>query len=155
MEYLLLSFFVLVVIIAMIFFLSWWQFSQLGMEQKSIKNQRGTVLMDRFINSPIFTRENSVFDDSKLRAVQSFGQDACTDLWDIFGSEWFMEVEVLNPRPGCEGPCDSASYPCCASWDIVCGNSGDRNVSMVLPVNVYRKAEDRTDLGLLRTGVYS
>ena len=152
MEYLLLSLFILLVIIALIFFLTWWQSSQFGLEQQQQKNERINVLMERFINSPLFVRENSVFDDSRLMAVQSFRQEACTGLQGLFGSEWFIEIEVLNPRPGCAGPCDASSYPCCGSW-VICPQN-IRNVSRVLPVNVYRRAEDRTDLGLLRVGVY-
>jgi hypothetical protein len=153
MEYLLLSLFILLVIIALVFFLTWWQSSQFGLEQQQLKNERIIVLMDRFINSPMFVKENSVFDDSRLMSVQSFRQEACTDLQKMFGADWFIEIEVLNSRPGCAGPCDASTYPCCGSW-VICPQN-KKNVSMVLPVNVYRKAEDRTDLGLLRVGVYS
>ena len=141
------------VIIAIIFFLSWWQFSQFAMEQQDIKNQRIDVLMQRLIGSPLLVKENSVFDDSKLMAIDSFHSDACTDMKDIFGEDWFIEIEVLTPNPGCEGDCDSLNYPCCGHWEI-CGQ-GERNVSRVLPVNVYRRVDGRTDLGLLRVGVYS
>jgi hypothetical protein len=153
MEYLLLSFFILLVIIALIFFLSWWQASQFNIEQHKQKSQRVMALTERFINSPLFVRENSVFDDTKLLAVQSFRAEACQELESLFGGEWFLEVEVLNPRPGCAGPCDASSYPCCGSWTI-CPQRGI-NITMVLPVNVYRRVEDRTDLGLLKVGVYS
>ena len=153
MEYLLMSLFILIVIIALIFFLTWWQSSQLGMEQQNQRNERVNALMTMFINSPLLVRENSVFDDSKLMAAQSLRQEACTDLEPLFGSDWFIEVEILNPRPGCAGPCDASSYPCCGSWNLC--SQDLRNVSMVLPVNVYRKYEDRTDLALLKVGVYS
>jgi hypothetical protein len=153
MEYLLLSFFILMVIIALIFFLSWWQASQFNLEQQGQIHQRVEVLLYRFINSPLFVKENSVFDDSKLLAIQSYSQNICKELTTLFGSDWFLEIEVLNPRPGCAGPCDAVNYPCCGSWTIC--PQGKRNITRVLPVNVYRKIEDRTDLGVLRVGVYS
>ncbi len=153
MEYLLLSFFILMVIIALILFLTFWQTSSLNLEKQNLKIQRLDTLLNRFINSPLFVKENSVFDDSKLMAIQSLeSQGACHDLEGLFGSDWSIEVEVLTPRPGCAGPCTVSSYPCCGSWEIC--TRGEKNVTRVLPVNVYRKAEDRNDLGLLTVGVY-
>jgi hypothetical protein len=153
MEYLLLSLFILLIIIVMVFFLSWWQFSQFGMEQQRMKNQRTEVLASRFINSPLFVTDNSVFDDSRLMGIQSLGLEYCSELEPFFGGEWFLRIDVLSPRPGCQGPCDASSYPCCGSWEI-CGQ-GKRNITRVLPVNIFRHIEDRMDLGLLTVGVYS
>lgn len=143
MEYLLLSFFVLLVIVALIFFFSWFQFSQLGMEQRNIENLRIGLLIDRFSNTPLLVRETAVFDNYKLHALDYLADRGfCTDLESMFGTDWYLEVEVLN-RPG--------------SWSIVCPavSGGERNVSLVLPVNVYNVTDDRTDLALLRVGVYS
>lgn len=154
MEYLLLSFFILMVIIALIFFLTFWQSSSLNLEKQNLKIQRLDTLLNRFINSPLFVKENSVFDDSKLMAIQSLGgQGACKDLEGLFGSNWFLKVEVLNPRPGCAGPCTASSHPCCDTWEI-CGRGGN-NVTRVLPANVYRKAENRNDLAVMTVGVYN
>jgi hypothetical protein len=153
MEYLLLSFFILMVIIALIFFLTFWQSSQLSLEQQNLKSQRLDTLLNRFINSPLFVMENSVFDDSKLMAIQSLeNKGACQDLEALFGSDWSIRVEVLTPRPGCAGPCTASSYPCCGSWEIC--TRGERNITKVLPVNVYRKSEDRNDLGLMTVSIY-
>jgi hypothetical protein len=153
MEYLLLSLFVLLVIISLIFFLSWWQLSQFGLEEQRIKNDRVVALLNRFTNSPLFVKENSVFDDSRLLAIQLLGDDACRELEDLLGSGWFMEIEVLS-RPGCAGQCSQSNYDCCNYWSL-CSQGSRMNVSMSIPVNVYRKAEDRTDLAALRVGVYS
>ena len=155
MEYLLLSFFILLIIVALIFFFSWWQFSQLGMEERNIENQRIILLMDRLSNSPLLVKENSVFDDSKLQTFQGLAnQGFCNDLEGIFGMDWYLEIEILN-RPEHPDSCHGINYyPQCSSWSIVCGVWGERNVSLVLPVNVFRKLEGRTDLGLMRVGVY-
>ena len=158
MEYLLLSFFILMVIIALIFFLTFWQSSTWSLEKQNLKIQRLDTLLNRFINSPLFVRENSVFDDSKLMAIKSLeSQGACEDLEGLFGSDWFLEIEVLTPRQGCAGPCESAvtDYPCCGSWVIICGQGSKLNTTRALPVNVYRKAEDRNDLAVLTVGVYN
>jgi hypothetical protein len=152
MEYLLMTLFLLFVIIILIFFLIWWQSTQWSSDKQSLRIARVDTLMNRFINSPIFVKENSVFDDTRLMAAQSLGPGFCEDLERLFGEDWFIEVIALSTRPGCAGPCDASSYPCCGSWEI-CGQSGN-NITRVIPVNVYRKAEDRNDLAILRVGVY-
>lgn len=153
MEYLLLSFFILMVILVMILFLTGWFFSQQGLEQQNIEKERALTMLERLTNSPLFVKENSVFDDSKLIAIQSLGEtSACRDFQDLFGSGWFMELEVLS-RPG--GDCDWSSYLNCGHWKLVCGRAGARNISYDLPVNIYRKVEDRTDLGSLKAGIYT
>ena len=154
MEYLLMSFFVLVVIVVLILFLSWWNLSNLEMEQVEAEFERVDTLVERVSDSPLFVKENSVFDDSKLLAIQSLGVDACTDLEEIFGPTWSLEIESLTPRPGCAGPCDVLSYPCCGSW-LICPLNNILNKTRVLPVNVYRFAEDRTDLAIMKIGVKS
>ena len=155
MEYLLMSFFMLLVIFVLIFFLFWWQATQLNMEQNTIKIEQTDVLMNRITSSPIFVSEDSVLDDSKLMALMSLGRETCNDMERLFGERWFIEVEAINTRPGCAGECDASSYPCCGYWEICPPESEPVEVSMrVLPVNVYRKAEDRTDLAVIRVGVY-
>jgi hypothetical protein len=153
MEYLLMSLFVLMVIIVLILFLSWWQLSQINMEERNIKNHEIISLMDQIGNSPVLAMSSMDFDDSRLTAVASLGNEACTDLRSMLGGDWYIEVDVLDPEPGCERPCDASSYPCCSSWSL-CGRDA-ANVSMVMPANVYRKATGMTDLALLRVGVYS
>jgi hypothetical protein len=152
MEYLLLSFFVVFAILIVIFFLTWWQVSQLDLEKQTIKSNRAVSLLEKSASSQLMVARDSVFDDSKLMALQSLGARGCSLLHGQLGQEWFIAVQVLNPRPGCESGCDASSYPCCARWEI-CG-TGKPNITRVLPVNVFRKAEERTDLGLLTVGVY-
>jgi hypothetical protein len=154
MEYLLISFFVLMVILFMIFFLTGWFFSQQGLEQQNIQNQRVLTMLERVTNSQLFVNENSVFDDLKLLSAQSMPQEElCSDLSRLFGDGWFLRIEVIN-RPG--GPCDFSSYVSgCGSWELRCGEPGEGQRIMNLPVNVFRKAEDRTDIGVLTVGVYT
>lgn len=153
MEYLFLSLFVLLVIISLIFFLSWWQLSQFGLEEQRLKNDRLLALLRGFTHSPLLVKGDSLFDDSRLLAVQLLGDDACGELEALFGRDWFMEIEVIN-RPGCAGQCRQSNYGCCNYWSLC--TQGDRpNVSRSIPVNVYRKAEDRTDLAVLKVGVYN
>ena len=154
MEYLLLSFFVLMVIIIIIIFLTWWQFSQLSMEAHGQEKQRSEEMLMRLINSPVLVNENSVFDDSKLAAAMSFGTVACSDLEPMLGEGWFIRVEVIsNPGPDCATASD---YPDCAAWELCTRPPGtyESNYSLTLPVNVFRKAESRMDLGVLTAGVY-
>ena len=152
MEYLMMTFFVVFVIIILVFFLSWWQLTQIGMEEQNIRSTNTIALMDKISNSPIFVQENLVFDDSRLQAMQSLGFDACSDLQTMFGGNWFIELEIITPQVGCEAGCTASNYPCCSSW-VLCPQD-KRNVSLVLPANVYRKAEHRVDLALFKAGVY-
>jgi hypothetical protein len=157
MEYLLLSLFILIVIMTLIFFLTWWQSSTWNLEKQNLKTQRIETLLKAFIASPLFVRENSVFDDSRLMAIKSLeGQGICEDLGAFFGSGWFLEIESLTPRAGCSGPCESSvtDYPCCSSW-VICGQGSKINTTRVLPVNVYRRVDGRNDLGVLKVGVYN
>lgn len=154
MEYLLLSFFVLATIIVMIFFLTGWQFSQFNLENQKIQNTRVINLQDSFINSQIFVNENSVFDDAKLTSIQSFHYEACEDLAAIFGSDWYIEIQVLNPFDDCSGLCSASTYPCCGRWEI-CTDDSRTSVNRNLPVNVYRKSTEKTELAVLKVGVFT
>ena len=155
MEYLFMSFFTLMVIIVLIFFLMWFQFNQYSMEQQRIKLEKSDVLINRLVSSPLFVKENSVFDDARLMAIDSLGPELCHDMERLFGNNWFMEIDILNPRPGCGGECTASSYPCCGYWEICPATFEPAEMNKrVLPVNVYRNAEDRTDLAVLRVGVY-
>ena len=156
MEYLLMSFFMLLVIVVLIFFLGWWQFTQFHMEGQKSEFQRADSLVNRLISSPVLVRENSVFDDSSLTALKSLGTAGCREMDRLFGRGWSMEIEIIDPDPGCSGECDELSYPCCGYWSICPPESEPESMMIrVLPVNVYRRPDGRTDLAVLRAGAYS
>lgn len=159
MEYILMSFFMLLVILVLIFFIGWWEFSKLNAQRATMDIESSDELMNRLINSPILVRENSVFDDSRLMAVYSLeSQGICQDLERLYGGNWFMEIQLL--RPGSEDviPCTASENPDCNNW-VICPMPGDlpedtEITRRALPVNVYRKSFDRTDMAVLYAGVY-
>jgi len=107
----------------------------------------------------LFVKENGVFDDAKLTALNYSVANVCNDLEDIFGNDWFFEVQVLDGTDIIT-PCTQTSYPNCNYWSF-CAVSGN-NIAFDLPVNVYRNTRTSletdilggTDLALLKVGVY-
>ncbi len=151
MEYILLTFFILLVIVGLLFFLSWWQFSQLGMEEHKVRMDRVMSLAQQVSNSPYFVKENSMFDDAKLTALKSLGSDVCTGMESIFGYGWFIKVRLFDGT-GEEVPCTWGNYPECNSWTFCA--KGQKNTSRAIPVNVYRKMSEKNSVGILEVGIY-
>ena len=154
MEYILLTLFILMIIFALLFFLSWWQGTQLGMEEHNVKAER-TLFLARYVSSsPYFIKENSVFDDSKLTAMQSMGPQICTELEKVFGFDWFIKIRSFDGDE--EVLCTWNSYRegGCNSWKF-CTKEDQRNISRALPVNIYSKLTGMTGIGIMEVGVYT
>jgi len=157
LEYALMTFFVLVVIIGLIIFLSYWQITQLGIEETKTRTDRVLFLTKHFLNSQQFVKRDSMFDDGKLTALVSL-PNACEELQKVFGLDWFAEIRVLDGSATKE--CTWTNYPDCNSWSF-CVES-KRNISYVVPTNIYRRIGyilttgilGRTDTGTLEVGVY-
>jgi hypothetical protein len=165
MEYLILTIFIMFIIIVLVFFLSGWQYSQFRSREYRDETQRVVLLMDYFTNSPYFIKEKSMFDDSKLWAIMDT-DDSCEYLEEIFGQNWFAEIEVID-ESGIRKECDPDSpstYLDCNYWSFCLSSDPDEKfMSYVIPVNVYRKyyqstehpeMKERTDVGTLKVGVY-
>ncbi len=150
MEYILLTFFILVVILALLFFLSWWQFSQLGMQEHKLKMERILFLAKYVSNSPYFIKENSIFDDSKLTAAKSLGPGICDDFESVFGYDWFIKIRAFNGDT--ETTCTWTNYPDCNSWKFC--TKDQKNISRILPVNIYRKIPEENGIGIMEVGIY-
>ena len=89
MEYILLTFFIMVVIIAIIFFLTGWQVSQFELEQEKTKIDRAFWLTKSFLTSQYFVKDNSMFDSMKLSAALSV---ECEELEKIFTA--YLEADA-------------------------------------------------------------
>jgi len=150
MEYILLTFFILLIIVALMFFLSWWQFSQIGMEEHKLRVEKTLFLAKYVSNSPYFVKENSIFDDAKLTAVKSLGSDICRDFEEVFGYNWFIRVRVFDDEA--EIPCSWGNYPDCNVWDFCTKNQ--KNISRIIPVNIYRKILEENGIGIMEVGIY-
>jgi len=150
MEYILLTFFILLVILGLLFFLSWWQFSQIGMEEHKVKMERILFLAQYVSNSPYLVKENSIFDDAKLTAIKSLGPGICKDFESVFGYNWFIKIKVFDGDT--EIPCTWSNYPNCNSWEFC--TKDQKNTSRMLPVNIYRKIPEENGIGIMEVGIY-
>lgn len=150
MEYILVTFFILMVIVGLLFFLSWYQFSQINMEEHKAKTERILFLAQYVSNSPYLVKENSVFDDSKLTALKSLGSSVCKDLEDVFGYNWYLKFYAFDADA--DVSCTWGNYPECNSWEFC--TKDQRNMSRILPVNIYRKMSDENGIGTMEVGMY-
>lgn len=150
MEYILLTFFILMVILALIFFLSWWQFTQLGMEEHKLRMEKVFLAASHITASPYFVRESGIFDDAKLTAAKSIEAEICKDFEGIIGFDWFIKVTSFEGEE--KVPCTWMNYPDCNSWEFCTKNQ--KNTSRILPVNIYRKISERNAVGIVEVGVY-
>jgi hypothetical protein len=148
MEYVMLTFFVLVIIVALLFFLSWWQASQLGLESRANAVHMTYSVLGQLINDPAVARGSSVLDDSKLSALQNMG---CDELEVVFGRGWYANVTLFegDARVVC-----GENYPDCNYWSLCPENYGDRctRISYIVPVNIYRKMSESVSVGILEVG---
>ncbi len=157
LEYALLTFFVMVVIIGLIIFLSYWQVTQLGVEETRTRMDRALFLTKHFLNSQQFVKRDSMFDDGKLTALFSL-PNACEELQEVFGLDWFAEIRVLDGNAPKE--CTWTNYPDCNYWSFCVEDKSNRSYDV--PTNIYRRIGytlttgvlGRTDIGILRVGVY-
>ncbi len=148
MEYVLLSFFAVVIIITVTFFLVNWQISTTRSEQRESEYDRAEFFLRSFANSPYVNKntfkEGSMFEDSKLTSI------TCGELQSLYGTGWYAEIESLEFKE----PCDVASFPLCGSWSY-CKEPGRSAMIFEIPVNIYRRTTGEVDAGFLRVGLYS
>jgi hypothetical protein len=148
MEYVLLGFFVVLIIVVITFFLTGWQISTTSSEQRSMEYARAEFLLRSFANSPYLNKntykEGSMLEDSKLTSI------TCEELQSLYGTGWYAEVESLEFKD----PCDAGVYPLCGKWSY-CKEAGKTAITFEIPVNIYRKTTGEIDMGFLRVGLYN
>jgi len=147
MEYVLLGFFIVLIIVLVTLFLTGWQITSVQSEQRRVVYDRAEFFLRALVNSPYLNKktfkEGSMLEDSKLTSV------TCEDLQKLYGRGWFAEINSLN----LEGECTEESYPSCGSWSY-CKKEGEAIV-FEIPVNIYRKTTGEIDIGILKVGLYS
>ena len=150
MEYVLLSFFVLLVIVLITLFLTGWQMSTIGSEQRRVTYAKAEFLLRAFTNSPYINKntfeEGSMLEDSKLTAI------TCAELEKLYGTGWYAEVETLASSDVPE-ECSLENYPLCGKWSY-CKHEGEA-IAFDIPVNIYRKTNGEIDIGRLTVGLYN
>ncbi|UCC92121.1 MAG: hypothetical protein JSV39_02580 [Candidatus Aenigmatarchaeota archaeon] len=148
MEYVLLSFFILLIIVVITLFLTGWQITTTGSEQRKVLYDRAEFLLRAFTNSPYINKntykEGSMMEDSKLTSITS------EDLEILYGKGWFAEIESLEFRDDCN---EETPYPLCGKWSY-CKKEGNA-ITFEIPVNIYRKTTGEIDIGFLRVGLYT
>jgi hypothetical protein len=149
MEYVLLGFFVVLIIVVITFFLTGWQISTTSSEQRSMEYSRAEFLLRSFANSPYLNKnaykEGSMLEDSKLTSI------TCEELQTLYGTGWYAEVESLEFKE----PCTTESFlQGCGSWSY-CKEQGKTAITFEIPVNIYRKTTGEVDVGFLRVGLYN
>jgi len=157
MEYIIMTFFIVIVIVVLIFFLTGFQISQFSSQKYQNTMDHALFLMKQTSSSPIFVKEEGVFDDAKLTALASL-PNLCGELRDRFGGEWFFEVRVLDNSD--DVLCTADSYPECNLWSFC--TTEKTFIAYDIPVNVYMNTKTKletdvlpgNDLALLKVGVY-
>ncbi len=159
MEYMFLTLFVIVIVIALVIFLSWWNISQMDVEKSKAELDKTLVLAKSLASSPFLARSDSMMDDGKLTALQEMRQDACSAIGGIYGAKWFAVVRLLDGSN--DTLCSSTNYPDCNYWQF-CKTESKNYRSYVVPVNIYRNIGTvlstgvlgRTYIGSIEVGVY-
>ncbi len=148
-EHLFVIFFIIVALVAIMFFLTNFQFSQMEMERRKVEGDRSLSMMKRFLNSQFIAKKENMLEDAKLFAMLGF---TCGELEKMFGSNWFVSVQLLDESDVIV-PCPAADWQC-NQWSFSSCSQPAKNVSYILPVNIYRKMFERSDIGVIKVGVY-
>ncbi len=159
MEYMFLTLFVIVIVIAFVIFLSWWNVSQTNVERARMELDKTLVMTKTLLSSPFLAREDSMLDDGKLTAIQEMGEDACLRIRSIYGADWFAVVRLLDGSN--ETLCGASNYTGCNYW-VFCKDARKNYRSYVVPVNIYRNIGavlttgvlGRSYVGSMEVGVY-
>ena len=150
MEYVLLTFFIILVIVMITLFLTGWQITTTGSEQRRVTYNKAEFLLRAVTNSPYINRgtykEGSMLEDTRLSAL------TCSDLEILYGTDWFAEVESLEFKD----PCSDENFPRCGYWSYCKKAEGTYGEVTIfeIPVNIYRKTTGEIDIGFLRVGLY-
>lgn len=135
MEYMFLTLFVIVIVIAFVIFLSWWQVSQMNVEKSRMELDKTLVLTKTLLSSPFIAREDSMLDDGKLTIMQEMGEDACQRIRSMYGAEWFAVIRLFDGSN--DTLCSTSNYPDCNYW-VFCKDARKDYRSYMVPVNIYR-----------------
>jgi hypothetical protein len=148
MEYVLLSFFVVLIIVLVTFFLTGWQMGTTSSQQRNLEYAEAEFFLRSFANSPYINKntfkEGSMLEDSKLTSI------TCPELQTLYGTGWYAEVESLSFN---DTQCSDGTYPGCGKWSY-CKEGGKAAMTFEIPINIYRKTTGEIDAGLLRVGLY-
>jgi hypothetical protein len=149
-EYIVISIFLVIIIAGVVIFLSYWQAAQIGLEKRTVLTEKVLSLTKEIFDHPALIKENVMFDDSKLD--RSKLEKICKNLEEKFDVEWFAEIKAFEIVKTGEkfSFIDSMKMDLCEKKD----EEDKKFVAYDFPVNVYRKKEKVTQMGILKVGVY-
>ena len=144
MEYIILALFMMVVVIAIVFFLFGWEFGasrRAGLDQAYSES---LFMINLFIHSGFFTEKDNMLDDSKLMVMK------CEDIQRIFGRELCINITTALVVGEERKPCTLSNYPNCNQW-VICRELCEAGslIGYDEPVNIYRRISGKTELGIL------
>ncbi len=147
MEYILMGFFIMLVIVLVVFFLAGWHIGTVKSKGSLLRQQKATLLLKAFSNSPYLNKEGfkegGMLEDSKLTVLE------CDDLEEMMGKGWFAEVRILDSTT----ECTDENYPKCGIWKF-CKIEGKKFTAYDVPVNIYRTLTKDVEVGILTVGFY-
>ncbi|MBU0953763.1 MAG: hypothetical protein KKA90_05110 [Nanoarchaeota archaeon] len=161
MNYVFLTFLLMVAVTMIIIFLIGWQVTQLNFEKSKGITDRALFLLKYTTATPLLVKDVSLFDDRKLAMFAVGGEETCTKLASfVGGGDWFFNVTVFDGKAPVR--CAPGEVTNCNQWSF-CEQSGRKFTAFALPVNVYRTFAittptdflTQTDLGVVTVGVYT
>ncbi len=150
MEYILLTFFIVLIIAVLMLFVSGWLVSTSLSKQSDYDYRRALFLTKLIANSPELNRkgysEGSMLEDSKLTVT------TCEQLRKTFWPDIFMKVSIPG-KNNCTMYDYINNYDNCGLWEFCTMNGVDKEkISFEIPVNIYRRMSDKVEIGVLTVG---
>ena len=177
MEYAIFVIIAVFIIAFVLFMVFGFQFLSAGSEASQETERQSLVLLQSLLSSRTLGnlqyQKLSVLDDSKLTAAMSLD---CSDIETLFGQGVWINVTAFTEIPDCSGltlstgwvECDEArsriletssemcsdtNYPDCGMWVLCEENRQERMTYRSVPVNIYRKLENRVGIGVITIGL--
>jgi hypothetical protein len=162
-EYIIATFFIVLILIVVIFMLSSYQAGQLELEQQRVRDLRTVALLKRILSSPLLAKDDSVLDDTKLIAALGM----CREMEEYFGKKWYALVMIMDDdwKRGTFNYCKEGEYSKeCNVW-VLCRENIDpeKKSGYTVPVNVVRRmywvmrrgTSSKVEPAIVEVGIYA
>jgi len=160
MEYIIMTFFMMIIIAFIIFMFLGIQFTSITSESSKQKTDRSLSLLKTLSSSQIFAvssqaEKNPVFSAKKLTAAV-LSEDFCEMAERLYGSSWTMELMIIGETGShATADCTSSNYGSCGIWSL-CQPPGEAEEAIIreIPVNIYMENTGRTEAALMKVTTY-
>jgi len=173
MEYTVLIFMIMFIIFFVLIMVFGMQFISTGIEKSETMEKQSLFVLQNMLASKALgssqQQKQSVFEDVKLTVA------TCEDIEELYGRGIWVNITMYRELPDCDGlaypefgecedektaieemnavECDETTYPECGYWTFC--DREDRMVYRSVPVNIYRKMDNRLGIGVLTIGIRS